>query len=115
LKGFLSTNAISLSRSERTTRVIAQLKRLLGNEAEGYISYTEKLWAEEKYTYSDYPGYVMPHQNNGHPTFGKTFMNERLYFAGAETSAYFGGYMDGAVYSGLAAAEKVIDRIKKLQ
>lgn len=112
LKGFLFPNVIKLSRQDRIIRVVAQLKKLVGNEAENYLSYTEKLWAEEKYTYSNYGGYVAPHQNNGHPLFSQPLMQDRLYLAGAETSPSFGGYMEGAVYNGLAAAKKIIARIK---
>jgi monoamine oxidase len=40
-------------------------------------------------------------------------MNGKLYLAGAETSPYFGGYMDGAVYSALRAAKNIIQCINK--
>ncbi|HZH01890.1 MAG TPA: NAD(P)/FAD-dependent oxidoreductase [Flavisolibacter sp.] len=113
LKGFLSPDAIKLSRQEREALLVAQLKRLLGTEAGNFLSYTEKIWAEDRYTYSNYTSYVTPHQNNGHPLFSQPLMQDRLYLAGAETSPHFGGYMDGAVYSGLSIANKIIDKIKQ--
>lgn len=111
LKGFLSAEAYALSREEREAEVIAQLTRLLGKEASDYLSYTEKLWKEEAFTYADYRKYVMPHQHNGHPLYARPLMSGKIQLAGTETAPYFGGYLDGAVYSGLSAASKVLKQV----
>lgn len=108
LKGFLSAEAYKFSREEREAEVIAQLTRLMGKEASVYLSYTEKLWKEEVFTYADYRKYIMPHQYNGHPLYAHPLMNGKIQLAGTETAPYFGGYLDGAVYSGLSAASKVL-------
>jgi monoamine oxidase len=42
-------------------------------------------------------------------------MHHKLLLAGTETSPVFGGYMDGAVYSGLAAAREVLQAARKRQ
>lgn len=111
LKGFLSAEAYTLSRERREAEVIKQLQRLLGKEASTYLSYTEKLWKEETFTYAEYKTFVRPHQHNGHPFFARPLMNGKVHFAGTETSPYFGGYLDGAVYSGLSAAKKVLHKM----
>lgn len=111
LKGFLSAEALALSRKEREAKVIAQLSRLLGKEAAKYLSYTEKLWQQEAFTFEEYKEYLMPHQNNGHPLYSRPLMNDKLFLAGTETSPHFGGYLEGAVYSGLATARAVLNQI----
>jgi monoamine oxidase len=107
LKGFLASEAVALSREKREAKVIAQLGRLIGKEATNYLSYTEKVWKEDACTFADYTKNVMPHQNNGHPLYAKPLMNGKLFLAGTETSPSFGGYLEGAVYSGLAAAKRI--------
>ncbi|MCC9166543.1 flavin monoamine oxidase family protein [Pontibacter harenae] len=108
LIGFLSADASNMAKEEREQKVIEQLTRLLGDEAASYLSYTERLWKEEAYTFADYGKYIMPHQNSGHPLYAKPLMNGKLLLAGTETSPVFGGYMDGAVYSGLATAHHIL-------
>lgn len=111
LKGFLSANTYTLSREKREADVIEQLRRLLGKEASNYLSYTEKMWKEEAFTYADQKKFVLPHQHNGHTLYTRPLMNGKVYFAGTETSPYFGGYLDGAVYSGLSAARSVLHKM----
>ncbi|RDV10370.1 FAD-dependent oxidoreductase [Pontibacter diazotrophicus] len=113
LKGFLSADASVLSKEERKLKVVEQLTRLLGERATDFLSYTERVWKEEIYTFSDYQKYIMPHQHNGHPLYSSTLMNGRLYLAGTETSPAFGGYMDGAVYSGTATAQRIPNKISE--
>jgi len=113
LKGFLSADASKLNQAERASLVIKQLTRLFGKAASYYLSYTEKVWQQDIYTYADYGKYVMPHQHNGHLLFSQPLMGNKLYLAGTETSPTFGGYMDGAVYSGLTAAKKVHSKLKE--
>lgn len=113
LKGFLSADAAALTKEERATTVIEQLVRLLGEGAANYLSYTDQVWKQEAYTFADYGKYVMPHQYNGHSLYAQPLMHGKLYLAGTETSPHFGGYMDGAVYSGLAAAKNILYRLQK--
>ncbi len=114
LKGFLSAEAYAFNKEERETEVIAQLTRLLGKEAADYLSYTEMLWKEEAFTHANYRKYIMPHQHNGHPLYARPLMNGKIHLAGTETAPYFGGYLDGAVYSGLSAASKVLKQVNPL-
>ncbi|MFD3003896.1 flavin monoamine oxidase family protein [Pontibacter toksunensis] len=110
LKGFLSADASALTKEERKLKVVGQLTRLLGERAADILSYTERVWKEEVYTSADYQKYVMPHQHNGHPLYSSPLMNGRLYLAGTETSPAFGGYMDGAVHSGIATAHRLANK-----
>ncbi|MFC6997937.1 flavin monoamine oxidase family protein [Rufibacter roseus] len=108
LKGFLSAGAAALNREEREQAVLQQLIKLFGPEAAAHVSYTDKPWIKEPFSYAEYKSYVSPHQYNGHPIYAQPLMNGKLFLSGTETSPVFGGYMDGAVYSGLSAAENVL-------
>lgn len=110
LKGFLSANVAGRTEEERETAVIEQLTRLLGQEAANCVSYMDKAWVEEPFTYANYISLISPHQYNGHPAFAQPLMSGKLFLSGTETSPVFGGYMDGAVYSGFSAAEKVLKK-----
>lgn len=114
LKGFLSPLAYDLSGAEREKRVVDQLSGLIGKQAQAYLSYTEMLWKDEVYTHAPYDSPVFPHQNNGNSLFKQPLMNGKLHLAGTETSPVFGGYMDGAVYSGMAAARNVLSGRSRL-
>jgi monoamine oxidase len=46
-----------------------------------------------------------PHQNNGHPLLQKSYMNDKLHFAGTESATEFSGYMEGAIISALKIAD----------
>ncbi|NER14278.1 FAD-dependent oxidoreductase [Leptobacterium flavescens] len=104
LKGFLNGESSRFSLEERKTMVFQQLAQLMGEEAADYISYKDKVWRDEGLTFVPNNGFVMPHQNNGHPLFRESFMNGKLFISGTETASEFPGYMDGAVR---AAAEWV--------
>lgn len=110
LKGFLASGAAVLTTEQREKMAVNQLKKLLGEEALKYLSYVEKVWADDPYTHVDYKSFIAPHQNSGHTLFQQPYMNGKLYVSGSETSLYFGGYMDGAVFSGLGAAKKIIHK-----
>jgi monoamine oxidase len=52
----------------------------------------------------------MPQSNNGHPLFQNTYLDNRLFIAGAETSAVFSGKMEGAITS----AQFVFNKLKAI-
>ena len=109
LKGFLTQDAAALSEKEREAMVVNQMLKLLGTEAGNYLSYTEKVWSEDPYTFAKYEKPIMPHQHNGHPLYRQVLMSGRLFLSGTETSSHFGGYMEGAVFSGLTAAKNILN------
>jgi len=105
LKGFLGGLANQLNEDERKEKVLEQLTKMFGLSANNYTSYHDRIWSREAYTYTPYENYVLPHQYNGHSVYEASYMNGRLLLSGTETSPVFGGYMDGAVYSGERAAQ----------
>lgn len=86
------------------------MRTFVGREAANYLSYTDKLWRNDPYTFATYQRPIMPHQHNGHPLYKQALMNGKLFLAGTETSPHFGGYMEGAFYSGLTAAKSILSR-----
>lgn len=97
LKGFLNGSTYVLSIEERKTKVIAQLKKLFGSDAENYITYSEKVWRDEPLTFFNYEHLVMAHENNGHQLYQNSFLNNKLYISGSETATQNPGYMEGAI------------------
>lgn len=109
LCGFLHPDYRYLEKEEREEKVISQLKRLLGQPAEEYLSYTESLWQEEEFTAGKTIADFHPHQNNGNSVFQESLYGGRIIVSNSETSPLFGGYMEGAVYSANLAAKKVLE------
>ncbi len=99
LKGFLNGNYFSVSKEERLTLILKQLTKYFGEQAKEFLSYEEKVWRKEKFTFRDYDDHILPHQNNGHEVYKSSYMNGRLFIAGAETASEHPGYMDGAIAS----------------
>ncbi len=107
LMGFLNGAYYNLSKEERLQMIMIQLKKYYGEIAEDYLSYEELVWVHEKHTSVPYSRHVLPHENNGHPLYQASYLQDRLFFAGSETSSQFGGYMDGAVSSAMRVVNQV--------
>jgi monoamine oxidase len=97
LKGFLNGSTSILSLEERKTKVITQLEKLFGSDAENFVAYYEKVWRDEPLTFCNYDHLVMAHQNNGHQLYQNSFLNNKLYISGSETGTQHPGYMEGAI------------------
>ena len=103
--------AITLSgidAGERRKKVIASLVRFFGPEAANPIAYDENDWTVEPYT-NGYVGHMPP----GVMTrFGHALREPcgRLHWAGTETSVEYQGYIEGALRSGVRAANEVARR-----
>ncbi|MBK8624093.1 MAG: FAD-dependent oxidoreductase [Saprospiraceae bacterium] len=112
LKGFLNGSASHYTFEERKDKIIEQLKRYFGNEATEYISYNDKIW-NDTFIQPNNDTFLPPHFNNGHAAFDESYMNNKLFFTGTETSKSFGGYMDGAIMASNAIADRISKIIKK--
>lgn len=106
LKGFLNGNANSFSKKEREARVIQQLEHYYGKEARQFLSYNDAVW-DGKYIKSKDDGFLLPHQNNGHPFLQQGHWENKLFFAGAESGKSYGGYMDAAVNAANVVSAKI--------
>lgn len=108
LKGFLNPNLSAFRFEDRKKLVINCLVKLFGEEASNYLKYHEAVWQNDEYTSLPKTTSVAPHQNNGHELLREKAYGGKVIFSGSETSPVHGGYMDGAVYSGLSSAQEVI-------
>lgn len=99
LKGFLNGAYFSMTKSERLELIMKQLEKYYGSAARHFLTYEETVWRKEKFTFTVYNSHILPHQNNGHSIFQQSFLDGKLWIAGAETAGQFPGYMDGAVRS----------------
>jgi len=111
LMGLLNGGYFQLTKEERLAIIMKQLKKYFGDLAESYTIYEEKIWRSESDTFTPYESNVLPHQNNGHDLFQESYLEGSLILAGTETSTYYSGYMEGAVYSGLLASKRIIERL----
>ena len=109
LCGFLHPNYAQLERAEREGEVIRQLKRIFGKKAEEYIGYEEVVWKDEEFTNARTGDPFLPHQNNGNPILRDPLLKGKVLVSNSETSAIYGGYMEGAVYSANQIAKQVIE------
>lgn len=108
LCGFVNSGFKNCSFSERKEKVINQLKNIFGVSVEEFMHYEECVWSKENATFhaSEIP--LFPHQNNGNPMFKKSLFDDRIIISSSESASVFPGYMEGAVLSAIATANKII-------
>lgn len=112
LIGFICADAAvqwqGQSAEMRRKQVIAALVRYFGADAENYCDYFEKNWNSEPYnggcpTYNVTTSSIMPDYARA---TREPFVN--MHLCGTESATVWQGYMDGAVESGIRAANEVI-------
>ena len=110
LSGFMSGSLHDLNKDQRKKTALKQLQSYYGDQALDFLSYEECVWINKKNTSSNSDSFLMPQQNNGHPLYKDTYLNNRLYIAGAETSPVFSGKMEAAVTSALHVFNMLKDK-----
>ena len=108
LMGFVNEGLRALPADERKRTILKHLVNCLGNEVLDYLTYEEKDWSEDKFTSCEQIHSVYLTPSYGNPIFAESYLNNKVLFSGTETSAIHGGYMDGAIYSGINAVHKLI-------
>lgn len=109
LMGFINEGLREYSDEERQARILAYLTKYLGEAAMEYHTYEEKDWSQDWHTSCEAIKSIYMSPSYGNPLFQEAYMNNMLVFSGAETSAVYGGYMDGAIASGIRAAKQVME------
>lgn len=113
LVGFMdAAHAIAMSTNDEATRrqqVITDLIHYFGQDAANPIAYVEQDWTTEPWSRGCYVAHTAPGVIT---TFGDTLREPcgRIHWAGTETATEWCGYLDGALQSGIRAAEEVIVR-----
>jgi monoamine oxidase len=109
LLGFIEgPHALALSGADKQVRrdkVIASLVRFFGPEAADPIAYDDNDWMLEPWTH----GYVGTMPPGVMTRYGHALREPcgRIHWAGAETAVEWAGYLEGAVRSGIRAADEV--------
>lgn len=110
LMGFLHAGGLQMRFKQRRTIVIKELTKLFGDRAATPLHYYDKNWTSDPLTAE--PG-VQPMRFKpayGHPELQEPLWDKRLLLSGAETCAHFGGYMEGAVTSGIRVAAAILGK-----
>ncbi|MGH3148383.1 MAG: flavin monoamine oxidase family protein, partial [Rubrobacter sp.] len=96
--------------AERKRAVLECFARYFGEGALEPLGYAETDWGAEVYSRGGYGGLPVTGMLLEH---GPALQEPvgRIHWAGAETSAEWSGYMDGAVESGERAAREVLSRL----
>jgi monoamine oxidase len=100
----------TLSAAERRRQALACFVRYFGSQAAHPKSYIEMNWSVEPWTRGCYGGYAPPSVITDYGRWLRAPIG-RIHWAGAETSDYWNGYMDGAVRSGERAAREALGEI----
>ena len=110
LMGFLEAQEarvwVRRTPEERRQAVLGCLVRYFGQEAATPVDYVEKDWMAEEFTRGCYGAHFTPGVWTG---YGEALREAvgRIHWAGAETSPVWNGYMEGAVRTGEAVAERL--------
>lgn len=108
LMGFVNEALRDIPAKDRKVKVLDYLQKYLGDDILDYTTYKEKDWSLDRNTSCPKTKSIYMCPCYGNPKFEKFYLNNKLLFSGTETSSVYGGYMDGAIYSGILAAKKVI-------
>ncbi|WP_436863510.1 flavin monoamine oxidase family protein [Acinetobacter haemolyticus] len=112
LVGLIEGNhAIELSRLDKESRkkkIIDDLIYYFGNSAANPIEYIEQDWIKEKWSQGGYAAYMPP---NVMSSCGEdiSIPTGLIHWAGTETATEWMGYLDGALQSGIRAAQEIIN------
>lgn len=108
LGGFMNGSFSENTKSARQALALKQLVSYYGQQALQFESYEECIWTDEKLTTPTSDTFLTPQQNNGHPLYQNSYLNNKLFIAGAETSPVFPGKMEGAITS----AQFIFNKLK---
>ena len=110
LLGFCLANRarrfLELPEAERKRAVLGSFARFFGKEAAEPLHYIEKSWADEEWSRGCYAGMFPPGVWTGF-TDALSRPCGNIHWAGTETSPVWNGYIDGAIRSGIRAADEV--------
>ncbi len=109
LMGFINEGLRDTNVGDRKERILSYLEKYLGKEVRDYVDYFEKDWSEDRFTACKNLKSVYMSPKYGNAMYNTFYLNHKLLFSGTETSPVYGGYLEGAVYSGIRAAKKLLN------
>lgn len=111
LKGFMNGAYFATTKEKRLELILNQLRKYYGNQVDQYLSYEETVWRKEPFSFQEYEGPIIPHQNNGKPVLRSILNDNTFWIAGSETAPHFPGYMDGAVESAQLTTKSIQNQL----
>ena len=108
LMGFVNESLRDVSAALRKEKILEYIEKYFGKEAGNYLDYFEKDWSEDPFTSNENLKSLYMIPPYGNELFAKKYMSNKLLFSSSETSPVYGGYLEGAVYSGLRAASLIL-------
>lgn len=111
LVGFMdATHAVEMSargEAARREQAVADLVQYFGSEAARPLAYVDQDWTQERWSLGGYAAHTPPGVLT---TYGSALREPcgRIHWAGSETATDWAGYLDGALQSGIRAAEEVL-------
>jgi monoamine oxidase len=108
MEGAKGIEAGHLAPPERRALVIEQAERALGPPSEQSIGYVDRDWSAEEWTRGCYGAHFPP---GVWTQLGPSLREPvgRIHWAGTETAERWMGYVDGAIESGIRAADEVLE------
>lgn len=108
IDGAHAVTASAMDEQARREIVIADLVHYFGEDAAHPIGYVEQDWIKEEWSKGCYVGHMPPGVMTA---FGDSIRQPcgRIHWAGTETATHWVGYLDGALQSGVRAAQEVIE------
>lgn len=97
-----------LDDASRQEAVLADLVAVMGEGARACIDYVEKNWAADPVVGGGYEAYPRPGTWSRAGAEGWRAPTGLVHWAGTETADAWNGYIDGAISSGVRAADEVI-------
>lgn len=106
-EGDKARNFARLAPDERRDSAITSFARFFGTKAAKPLEYAETNWSEQEWTRGCFGGNFLP---GGWTRYGPELRKQAglIHWAGAETSAIWMNYMDGAIRSGERAALEIL-------
>jgi monoamine oxidase len=112
LMGFVNEDLRPVNPEYRKEQILSYLEKYLGELIRDYKDYFEKDWSKDEFTTCQNSDSVVLRPNYGNLVFEDAYMNGKLLFSGTETAKQFGGYLEGAVISGLTTAKHILNTHK---
>lgn len=109
LMGFINEGLRDTSPEIRKEKILRYLEKYLGKEVMDYTDYFEKDWSMDKHTSCENLKSVYMSPQYGDSLYDQWYFNDKLLFSGTETSPIHGGYLDGAIFSAMRAAKKILN------
>ncbi len=107
LMGFVNEGLRDIPAEDRKERILSYLEAHLGNQVREHIGYFEKDWSLDRLTSCENLKSVYMSPRYGNPIYEDWYFNGKILFSGTETSPVHGGYLDGAIYSGIRATAQI--------